>query len=105
LLGGDVLSKGDLRLGKTESELVEFFNEEQPALVKQSDVIAEILEFAQVLRCDQRCHPVVGHLSRENAFQVLAHDGVETVERFVHQEKPRFRRDRKDEGGLAVHTL
>ena len=79
--------------------------EKDPALMQDADVIADILQFPEVMRGDHRRHAAVYELLRDQRLRGLTHDRVETVEGLVEQKVLRAGSDPAKERDLLFHSL
>ena len=74
-------------------------------MVHDADVIANVLQLAQVVRRDEHRCLMRGDVLQDDAPDLAAHHGVEAVDRFVEDQIIGLRADGQPEGGLLLHAL
>ena len=70
-----------------------------------ADVVADVLELAQVVRGDEHCRPVLCYVGEDDAPDLAAHHGIESVNRFVEQHDIGAAADGKPENRLLLHAF
>ena len=74
-------------------------------MVHDADVIANVLQLAQVVRRDEHRCLMRGDVLQDDAPDLAAHHGVEAVDRLVENQIVGLRADGQPEGGLLLHAL
>ena len=73
-------------------------------MVHDADVIANVLQLAQVVRRDEHRCLMRGDVLENDAPDLAAHHGVEAVHRLIEHEYLGPRRKRDPEGRLLLHA-
>ena len=100
-----LILKDALDLLDAELHVREVFGQKQTAAVQKTDVVADVLELAEIVRRDDGRKAASGHFLGEEALRALAHDGVESVKCLVAEQVIRIRRNSADDRELLLHAL
>ena len=95
----------DLHLHHVVLQLVQRPLQQHLALVQDADVVAHVLQLAQVVGADQNRRAALLHVLQHQAPDLTAHHGIETVHRLVEYQHLRAAGNRQQEGRLLLHAL
>ena len=73
--------------------------------MQESHVVAEVLQLAQVVRCDDGRERTVAHIADQEALDRLTRNGVQPVEGFITEKILAAARQSADNGTLTLHPL
>ena len=99
------VGEGKLNLHKLVLKLVQPLFEQHPAVLHNPDVVAHVLQLAQVVRGDEHGRAVFADVVHQLAPDLTPHHGVKPVHRLVEDEYFRPCGQRQPECGLLLHTL
>ncbi len=87
-----------------EFHILQFLRQEHTTLIKQAHVIAEVLEFPQIMRGDHRCEVPVDHFLRHKALHRLADHRIKAVKNLVAEQVPCAGTQPQQHGGFLAHA-
>ena len=68
--------------------------------MQKPDAVADVFQFPQIMRSNNRCEIPVEHLRCEQAFYCLAHNRIQTIERLVTEQVSGSGTEAEEDGNL-----